>query len=155
MWSIRHRIWVSWNRNEHISTNIHPGKTFKDIWDIDIHNLQNGWKYCHNYSYLWNYSNFPTILWSIRHRIWVSWNRNEHISTNIHPLKKWKNIQENDICNLQNGWIILWQFAIFIELHTFIYFFVFTKTLNLSNLKIYYHISTNNNPGKNTKGYMG
>ena len=28
---------------------------------------------------------FYTILWSLRHQIWVTWNRNENISINIHP----------------------------------------------------------------------
>ena len=39
----------------------------------------------------------------------------------------------NDIHTLQNGRNILWQLFIFIELELFFYYFMMTKTLNLSN----------------------
>ena len=41
------------NGNDHISTNLHPLKKSKVLWKNDIHNLQNGRKYCGNYPYLW------------------------------------------------------------------------------------------------------
>ena len=43
-----------------------------------------GGKYCGSSSYLLSYSHFYTILWSPRHWIGVMWDRDDHISTNIH-----------------------------------------------------------------------
>ena len=38
----RHWIWVIWNINEHISTNIHHKNTPKNIWNNDTHTIKNG-----------------------------------------------------------------------------------------------------------------
>ena len=43
-----------------------------------------------------------------------------------------KAICDNDIHNIQNAGKILWQLFIFMELEPFPYYFVITKTLNLS-----------------------
>ena len=57
----------------------------KDLWDNDIHTIQNGRKYWGHSSYLWSQRHFYTILRWPRYCIWVMGNTNEYISSNIHP----------------------------------------------------------------------
>ena len=58
------------------------------------------------------------------------------ISTPISTHKKIsKDLPDNDIHNLQDGSKILWQFFIFLDAEPFFYYFVITKTPNLSSLK--------------------
>ena len=46
-----------------------------------------------------------------------------------------KDLWDNHIHNLQNGINLLWKFFILMELWTFSYYYVITKTLNLIHVK--------------------
>ena len=50
------------NRIEHISTNIHPGKIEKAVWDNSIHTLQDQTKILLQFSYEGSYSYSIPIL---------------------------------------------------------------------------------------------
>ena len=53
LWLSRHLIWQIVNKNEHISTNIHPYiYILKDILDNDNHTQQNEIIFCGYLSYL-------------------------------------------------------------------------------------------------------
>ena len=68
-----------------------PVQKYQGLYGTMISILLNmGEEYCGGSSYLWILSHFSTILWSPRHQIWVMWNRNDPISTNIHPCKNIK-----------------------------------------------------------------
>ena len=49
--------------------------------------------------------------------------------------KKTKTLWNNDVHPLKYGRIFFLQFLIFLELEPFLYYFVFTKTLDMSNKK--------------------
>ena len=51
------------------------------------------------------------------------------------PIETSKDLLYKNICNPQNGINLLWQFFIFVELEPFFYYFVITKTLNMSHVK--------------------
>ena len=107
----------------------------KAIWYNNIHTLHDWWKCCGNSLYFWIQSYSSTILISPGHWIWVIWNRNEHISNNIHWRKYIKVSMGKRYTNCK-GWekniVVIF---ISLKVETFSYYFVITKTRNLSNVR--------------------